>query len=272
MNKVVKAAGIAAMISTVMAISAYAGEWAQLDEGSICFVKASGDICKSGWYWIDGNQDGVAECYYFDQDGKLLMNTVTPDELTVDVNGAWVQDGEVQKHVIERKQAASGVVIQDNKGFYADLDSAKHENKSVKGVTAVSDYKIVAPGESGKGISLFGYKDMTNQKKVHSVFEENKAMYREKADKLTDLHTAVWTDDDGFIWEYYCGQLKESEDDQRFVSYVLVDNSLNEAGRRFYEMTFVHTNPEAVSEEFVKANVSVNEDYLAYYDEIHGEQ
>lgn len=71
------------------------------DESSICFVKASGDICKAGWYWIDGNQDGVAERYYFDQDGKLLMDTVTPDELTVDANGAWVQDGEVQKRMFQ---------------------------------------------------------------------------------------------------------------------------------------------------------------------------
>lgn len=48
------------------------------------------------WKWIDGNADGVAECYYFGPDGYMLANTMTPDGYTVDGNGAWTVNGAVQ--------------------------------------------------------------------------------------------------------------------------------------------------------------------------------
>ena len=57
----------------------------------------------SGWFWLDGNNDGVAECYYFDQEGWALLSTTTPDGYTVDENGAWVVDGEVQTKDVEVK-------------------------------------------------------------------------------------------------------------------------------------------------------------------------
>ena len=43
-----------------------------------------------GWQWIDGY------CYYFDQDGKMLANTTTPDRYQVDINGRWVQNNIIQ--------------------------------------------------------------------------------------------------------------------------------------------------------------------------------
>ena len=57
----------------------------------------------SGWFWLDGKNDGVAECYYFDQEGWALLSTTTPDGYTVDENGAWVVDGVVQTKDVEVK-------------------------------------------------------------------------------------------------------------------------------------------------------------------------
>ena len=51
---------------------------------------------SNGWQWIDGNNDGVAECYYFDANGWLLVNTTTPDGHKVDENGAWIVNGVIQ--------------------------------------------------------------------------------------------------------------------------------------------------------------------------------
>lgn len=50
----------------------------------------------NSWNWIDGNNDGVSECYYFNADGIMLANTITPDNFTVNENGAWVVNGIVQ--------------------------------------------------------------------------------------------------------------------------------------------------------------------------------
>lgn len=54
----------------------------------------------NGWYWIDGNNDGIAECYYFDESGYCLISTTTPDGYTVDVNGAWIVNDIVQTQAI----------------------------------------------------------------------------------------------------------------------------------------------------------------------------
>ena len=56
----------------------------------------NGDYFKSSWQWIDGNQDGIAECYCFDENGWMYENTITPDGYTVNENGAWTVSNIVQ--------------------------------------------------------------------------------------------------------------------------------------------------------------------------------
>lgn len=68
--------------------SGLAGWWWQEDDGG---------YPVNAWRWIDGNQDGTAECYCFDDNGYCLMDTVTPDGYQVDSSGAWVVDGVVQR-------------------------------------------------------------------------------------------------------------------------------------------------------------------------------
>ena len=56
----------------------------------------NGNYYKSSWQWIDGNHDGIAECYCFDENGWMFENTITPDRFTVNENGAWTVDNIVQ--------------------------------------------------------------------------------------------------------------------------------------------------------------------------------
>lgn len=60
------------------------------------FDFGNGDYFKSSWQWIDGNQDGIAECYCFDENGWMYENTTTPDGYTVNENGAWTINNVVQ--------------------------------------------------------------------------------------------------------------------------------------------------------------------------------
>lgn len=59
----------------------------------------------NGWQWVDGNGDGTAECYYFNQNGYALMNATTPDGYTVDGNGAWVSAGKIQTKVVSNENS-----------------------------------------------------------------------------------------------------------------------------------------------------------------------
>lgn len=92
-------AAIATAALTITAtMTALAGSWGQ-QNGSWVYLNDAGQL-QTGWAWIDGNQDGIAESYYFDLNGCLATGTTTPDGYTVNSDGAWVQDGSVQKKVI----------------------------------------------------------------------------------------------------------------------------------------------------------------------------
>lgn len=71
------------------------GSWKQgagANSGKYWFDNGDGSYRKSGWHWLDGNKDGVAECYYFDNDGWLVARK-TVENYTVDADGAWTING-----------------------------------------------------------------------------------------------------------------------------------------------------------------------------------
>lgn len=55
------------------------------------------DYYKSSWQWLDLNNDGIYECYYFNVLGHMYKDGTTPDGYRVNVNGEWVVDGVVQR-------------------------------------------------------------------------------------------------------------------------------------------------------------------------------
>ena len=72
-------------------------DWAKgVAKNAWWFDFGNGDYFKSSWQWIDGNQDGIAECYCFDENGWMYENTITPDGYTVNENGAWTVSNIVQ--------------------------------------------------------------------------------------------------------------------------------------------------------------------------------
>lgn len=100
MKKRLLVAAVAAM-STMMSMTAFAGMGAwQQNETGWWWQRNDGSYPASEWKWIDGDGDGTAESYYFDGNGYLATNTTTPDGYTVNADGAWVQDGVVQKRQV----------------------------------------------------------------------------------------------------------------------------------------------------------------------------
>lgn len=91
------------MVSILMMISAFAGQWQQDALGSR-YLKDDGSNAI-GWEWIDRNNDGIAERYYFNESGYCLINTVTPDGCIVDANGAWVVNDAVQTQALAAQQS-----------------------------------------------------------------------------------------------------------------------------------------------------------------------
>lgn len=89
MRKRLMAAAMAALMSVMVSVPAFAGQWKQEASGW-WYQNDDGTYPNNGWTWVDG------KCYYFTPDGYCLMDTQTPDGYTVDASGAWIVDGVVQ--------------------------------------------------------------------------------------------------------------------------------------------------------------------------------
>ena len=93
----------AAALSAAMSVTAFAAGWQQNATGWWYGTNADNSQWYSnGWQWIDGNNDGTAECYFFDQNGYMAANTTTPDGYQVNENGAWVENGAVQTKAVSQ--------------------------------------------------------------------------------------------------------------------------------------------------------------------------
>ena len=92
MKKQVLTVFMAGILTASMSMTALAG-WEQ--EGNNWKYNDNGAYAANGWYWIDGNNDGIAESYYFDNTGILARDT-TVEGYTVNADGAWTVNGEIQ--------------------------------------------------------------------------------------------------------------------------------------------------------------------------------
>lgn len=93
------------ILSLAVSFSAFA-EWKH-DENGTWWQNEDGTWPAGEWVWIDGNNDGTSECFYFNEDGYCLKETVTPDGYTVDESGCWVVDGVVQTQVVKKEEATA---------------------------------------------------------------------------------------------------------------------------------------------------------------------
>ena len=90
--------GLALTLAVSNTIPALAGTWVSgtgADSGKYWYRWSDGSYPRGVWEWIDGNNDGIAECYYFNTDGWLAVNT-NIDGSHVNADGAWVADGKIK--------------------------------------------------------------------------------------------------------------------------------------------------------------------------------
>ena len=93
---------LACAATMVMTTPAFAAGW-QKDNVGWWYQNDDGTYPKKEWKWLDGNGDGIAECYYFNPSGYCVMNAMTPDGYMVNADGAWVVNGVVQTQKSSKK-------------------------------------------------------------------------------------------------------------------------------------------------------------------------
>lgn len=88
---------LTAALTISSAMTAFAAGWQKNNTGWWYGTNADNSTWyANGWQWVDGNGDGVSECYYFDGNGYIVTNGTTPDGYQVNGDGQWMQNGVVQ--------------------------------------------------------------------------------------------------------------------------------------------------------------------------------
>ena len=103
MKKRYKVLGAAFVMTATITIPVFAGTWVQdlarpANQGGISnwwYRNDDGSYPSNTWTWLDGNRDGVSECYRFDANGWLYVSTKI-DGFDVNDSGAWLVNGTVQ--------------------------------------------------------------------------------------------------------------------------------------------------------------------------------
>ena len=101
MKKGLKVLVIASVLTMASTVTSLAAGWEKRGEDWV-YADVTGTLHNYGWEWIDGNLDGIAECYYFSPTGIMASNTtIYGDE--VNEQGQWVVDGVVQTKTVDYK-------------------------------------------------------------------------------------------------------------------------------------------------------------------------
>lgn len=125
MRKNLKLLVTAVLTSAIFSVTALAAGWSSghgensgrwwYDLGNGNYY--AGSQAGPSWQWLDGNQDGTAECYAFDAEGWMYADTTTPDGYVVNADGAWTENGVVQTQsvpgtsVTAQETAGSGDIL-----------------------------------------------------------------------------------------------------------------------------------------------------------------
>lgn len=136
MRKQIVIMAVTGVMTLGVAFSAFAGQW-QVNTNGWWYDNGNGSYPANGWNWIDGNGDGIAECYYFDQYGYCLINTTTPDGYSVDGNGAWILNGAIQSKNVGNGNPDTSGKSNVNALILYDTEPVMNENiqKDVSAVT-----------------------------------------------------------------------------------------------------------------------------------------
>ena len=128
----------AGLLSLSAAFPAMAGNWKTGTGANAArwwYDNGDNTWAANGWRWIDGNQDGISECYYFGADGWLLTSTTTPDGYVVNADGAWTVNG-----IVQTRQTVTSSDTSDDESWddFQNRTSSSSKKSKTKATSSLS--------------------------------------------------------------------------------------------------------------------------------------
>ena len=146
MKKYMSLIAITAVMVAGASMNCYAAGW-QHNQNGWWWQNEDASWPAASWQWLDGNGDGIAECYYFDSTGYMLAGTVTPDGFQVDSEGRWIVNGMIQTKNVGGQSGGMGSVgsggVGSTGGTTGSGNNPYQGNRTVTG-----RYDITSSGEA----------------------------------------------------------------------------------------------------------------------------
>lgn len=160
--------------------------WGVLPNGDMFWYENDGTVAANGWKLIDDDYDGYAFYYYFDENGIVLRDDITPDYHTVGIDGRWVNTAGVTQYA---KVNSTNDNMGDTRLYSAELIAQLESNAATKkGVSSSGQFLYMAdpsmmsgPG-SGNNIVI----DVTADGTAKVVLGKNVEIKPEKEKKGFD--------------------------------------------------------------------------------------
>lgn len=169
--KMIKLILTASALSAAMAAPAFADTWIRdpARESSAngisnwWYQKTDGTYIRNAWAWIDGNKDGISECYRFDQNGWMYVST-TIDGYTVNESGAWTVDGKTQtrKETIDSERNTQ---MYDDAGNASTRINSEFYNSHASNLSTFADqcFELVNKEREQAGLDALDYDDLLQE-------------------------------------------------------------------------------------------------------------
>ena len=131
---------LAFSFTAISAMSSFAN-W-HMDNTGYWWENEDGSYAKDQWLWLDGNQDGIAECYYFDENGYMLSDAVAPDGSQVDKDGAWIIDGVKQAKVLDTASGLASSSDEASLGAGDEISAGTAADAAAEGAHEAAVYSL----------------------------------------------------------------------------------------------------------------------------------
>ena len=141
---------LAFSFTAISAMSSFAN-W-HMDNTGYWWENEDGSYAKDQWLWLDGNQDGIAECYYFDENGYMLSDAVAPDGSQVDKDGAWIIDGVKQAKVLDTASGLASSSDEESGGAGDEISADTAADAAAEGAHEAAVYSLGSLNVRADGI------------------------------------------------------------------------------------------------------------------------
>lgn len=243
-KKILTAVATASVVAT-MTMNVFASGWQHNVTGWWYGTNETNTTWHANcWQWIDGNNDGIAECYYFDQNGYMLASTTTPDGFTVNADGAWTVNGVVQTKIVAN--TSSGTPSVGGSGATGSSGGAGGSGTSASSTDTSGyvkfediDWKVKEPKHrhDGELVKYLGVYEVNNHGRIGKIeivvlSDGTLCMPSMKGDSYKRVSDNKWgyfagnvedymiMDENGNISEhFYCNDAKNKGIDQGGIIY-----------------------------------------------------